>query len=137
MPEMGSERRPFRITLLAWFALILALWNGLRFIQAIRFWSTLKEFHASPNPIYDVVTGGIWSLFWLLIAWCLWHGTFWGRSVTGIGALCYVLWAWFDRLALQKPNSNWPFVLVITVLILLMVLVVLFSPRTRTYFAKR
>jgi hypothetical protein len=116
---MPDHRRPTSITLLSFAIVGLALWNGLRLIQAIAFWSILKEFHSNPGPLYLACSGGAWFLAGSSIALGLWKGKEWAWFMALGGAFLYTCWYWCDRLALQEPHSNWPFALVFNGLILL------------------
>jgi hypothetical protein len=116
---MPDHRRPTSITLLSFAIVGLALWNGLRLIQAIAFWSILKEFHSNPGPLYLACSGGIWLLFGSSIALGLWKGKEWAWFTTLGGGFLYTCWYWFDRLVLQEHHSNWPFALGFNGLILL------------------
>ena len=135
MLKPETNPRPTRVTLLAWLAFAIALWNGIRLVQAIIFRSVLKEYQAAPGPLYAAVSGGFWLLTGLAIAWGLWRGKSWAWFATLGGAAGYGSWYWFDRLILQKPHSNGPFALVTTVVILFVILLILFSPRARKYFS--
>ncbi len=135
-PSMSENRRPTSVTLLALFVLGLALWNGLRLVQAIVFWSILKEYQAGPGPLYAAISGGVWLLAGLFIVWGLWRAKAWARFAALGGAAGYGSWYWFDRLVLQEPHSNWPFALVSTV-IFISVFGVLFRHRTIHFFQSR
>jgi UDP-N-acetylmuramyl pentapeptide phosphotransferase/UDP-N-acetylglucosamine-1-phosphate transferase len=117
--NMSEDRRPTSVTILAVFVLGLALWNGLRLIQAIGFWSIIKEYHSEPGPLYIAICGGSWFLVGLLITWGLWQRRTWAWFCAIGGTIGYGFWYWFDRLVFQKPHSNWPFALVSTIVFLL------------------
>jgi len=112
---MSEDRRPTSVTMLAVIVLGLALWNGLRLMQAISFWSIIKEYHGDPGPLYVAICGGFWFLAGLSITWGLWHRKTWAWFGALGGVICYGFWYWFDRLVFQKPHSNWPFALASTI----------------------
>jgi len=116
MLKLESNHRPTSVTLLVLLTLAIAIWNGLRLVQSIVFWSILKEHHADPGPLYGTIFGGCWFLAGLSIAWGLWHGKTWAWFSALVGAVGYGSWYWFDRLAFQEPHSNWPFALVLTII---------------------
>jgi len=116
MLKLESNHRPTSVTLLVLLTLAIAIWNGLRLVQSIVFWSILKEYHADPGPLYGTLIGGGWFLVGLPIAWGLWHGKAWAWFSALVGAVGYGSWYWFDRLVLQEPHSNWPFALVLTII---------------------
>jgi hypothetical protein len=105
--------------MLALFVLGLALWNGLRLIQAIGFWSIIIEYRGEPGPLYVAIFGGFWFLAGLSITWGLWQRKTWAWFGALGGAVGYGFWYWFDRLVFQKPHSNWPFALASTVFFVL------------------
>jgi hypothetical protein len=116
--NMNNKKRPTTVTVFSVFILGLALWNGLRFAQAISFWSVLREFQAEPGPLYIALSGGFWFIYSCSIAWGLWHGKAWSWFGALGGAVCYGCWYWFDSLVFQEPHSNWPFAIVSTVFLL-------------------
>ncbi len=137
MPKSETNHRPIRVTLLALLSLAIAIWNGLRLVQALVFWSILKEYQAEPGPLYAAICGGFWLLAGLSIVWGLRRGKTWAWFAALGSAAGYGSWYWFDRLVLQKPHSNWPIGLVTTVGFLFIILFILFSPRARKFFFKR
>jgi len=111
-----------------------AAWNGLRLEQAIFFWKTLQAYGA--HPLYIAISGAFWLITGLLLAWGFWLGKAWGWAAVLAGTTAYTAWYWFDRLVLQQPHSNWPFVLVANSLFLLIIFTILFSRRTRLFFKR-
>lgn len=114
--SMPENRRPTGVTLLALFILGMALWNGLRLVQAIVFWSIMKEYQAEPGPLYTSISGGVWLLAGLSIVWGLWKEKGWARFAALGSAAVYGFWYWFNRLVMQEPHSNWPFALMSTLI---------------------
>jgi hypothetical protein len=99
----------------------LALWNGLRLIQAIIFWPILTEYNSSPGPLYLAVSGGVWLLAGVSAVLGMWKGKKWAWYMVVGGTPSYLCWYWLDRLVLQEPHSNWPFALVSTIILLSLV----------------
>ena len=59
-------------------------------------------------------------------------------SAATLGAATgYPVWVWADRLFLQKPHANWPFGLIATLTCMLLVVIIMITPRTRNYFGLR
>ena len=127
--------RPIVLSILVIFILWLTIWNGLRLGKVILFWKTLEDYGVS--PLYISLSGVLWLIIGLLLIWGLWQGKAWGRITVICGSAGYSSWYWFDRLVLQEPHSNWPFVLIINIFILLLILFILFSRKTRRFFIKR
>ncbi len=136
-PQIIMKTRPNRITVLALCFIGVAIWNGLRFLEAIINWQILREYQSDPGPLYLAISGGFWFLVGASIFWGLWRGKAWAWYATIAGSAGYGAWYWLDRLVLQKPHSNWPFALSITIVFLLLVLLIMLSSRTRKYFSKR
>jgi hypothetical protein len=134
---MSENRRPTGVTLLVLFVLGVALWNGLRLLQTIVFWSILKEYLAKPGPLYAAISGGVWFLGGLSIAWGLWQGKNWACFAALGGVASYGSWYWVDRLVLQTPHANWLFSLAITILLEGCSAFLLLSPKTRVYFLRK
>jgi hypothetical protein len=130
-------RRPFSVTILLWLVLSLTAWSGLRLYSAIQWWGTLQEFASPPGPLYIAISAGVWLAASFLLLWGMWQVKAWIRyALLGAGATLAV-WYWSDRLLLQRPSGNWPFVLVLTILLLAVLVVCVFAPGTKTFFSKR
>jgi phosphoglycerol transferase MdoB-like AlkP superfamily enzyme len=112
----------------------LTIWNGLRLGEAIFYWRTLAEYGA--HPLYIAITGGLWPVAGLFLVWGLWQGKAWGWVAALVGTVGYTGWYWFDRLVLQQPHANWPFVLIVNIIFLLILLPILFSSKTRRFFKR-
>ena len=133
MPFPGIKR-PIRVYLLAIFVLWLAAWNGLRLGETIFFWKTLGTYGA--RPLYIAISGAVWLITGLLLTWGLWRGKAWGWAGVLAATAGYTAWYWFDRLVLQQPHANWPFVLIADLVSLLVIFTILFSRRTRLFFKR-
>jgi hypothetical protein len=130
----SKRPRPISISILVLIILWLAIWNGLRLGEAIFYWNIYKAYNT--YPLYISISGGIWFIIGLFLAWSLWQGRRWGRVAVICASAGYVAWYWFDRLVLQEPHANWPFVLVANIIILFLISSILFSRRTRRYYTK-
>ncbi len=130
--DMRKRERPIRITFLAIFALAFAAFYGLRVFDTVYYWKTLVEFGA--KPVYILLSGLVWLALGLLLVWGLWDGKRWAWLTALAGAVFYVAWYWLDRLLLQHPHSNGTFALISSSVLLLLVLIILFTPRARNYF---
>ncbi|KAF0107187.1 MAG: hypothetical protein FD146_2028 [Anaerolineaceae bacterium] len=127
-------RRPRRVTLLAFAALLLSAWNGLRLGEAVAFRQVLREYGAQPGPVFLAVSGGVWLAAGLAIAFGLWRGKAWAWYAAVGAAAGYPVWVWFERLIFQQPHANWPFALGVTLVCLAPVIVILFSRKTTSFF---
>ena len=130
-------KRPFSVTILLWLVLSLTAWSGLRLATAILWWKTLLEFATPPGPLYIAISGGIWLIASISLLWGMWRATTWIRyALLGAGA-SFAVWYWCDRLLLQSLRSNLPFALGATLLLLLIVMICVTHPRTKTFFTQK
>jgi hypothetical protein len=109
-------------------------WNGIRLGETIFFWKTLGQYGA--HPLYIAINGAVWLIAGLLLLWGLWLGKAWGWAAVLGGTVGYTTWYWYDRLVVQKPHANWPFVLIGNIIFLLLIFTILFSSKTRRFFKK-
>jgi len=130
----ANRQRTIGITILAFIGLMLAAWNGLRLGETIFFWKTLETYGA--YPLYIAISGGVWLITGLVLVAGLWLGETWGWAATLGGTIAYTAWYWFDRLIMQKPHANWPFVLIANIVFLLIIFLILFSRGTRRFFKR-
>ena len=117
--KISKKQKPSTLTLLTLFFLGLTLWNGLRLVQAIAYWSILVEYQADPRPLYIATSGGIWFLVGFFNVWGLWQGKAWAWFSALGGMLGYGFWYWFDRVVFQENHSNWPFALAFTIVLII------------------
>ena len=129
-----ESKRPVRINILALLVLAVATINGLRLGEAIFLWKTLEEYGA--HPLYISMSGGVWLIIGLFLVWSLWQGKAWARLAIICGTVGHTSWYWFDRFVLQEPHSNWPFVLITNIILLILISCILFSQRTRSFFKR-
>jgi hypothetical protein len=108
----------------------------LRLYSAIRWWGTLAEFASPPGPFYIALSGGIWLIVSMLLFWGMWQAKAWIRYALLVAGGALAVWYWVDRLLLQGPSANWPFALVFTVLLLIVLSVCVLVPSTKIFFAK-
>jgi hypothetical protein len=134
MTSSPETKRPVRVTILALAVLVVAAINGLRLGEAIFFWKTLVKYDA--HSLYIAISGGVWFVVGLLLTWGLWRGKTWAWVAAFGGAASYASWYWFDRLVLQTPHANWPFALIFTVVSVSLILVILFSHKTKQFFQR-
>ncbi len=133
-----KRARPFGVTLLALIVLSLSALNLVRVGAAIAQWEALAEFAPRPGPLYILLTG----LAWAAVGVPLWVSLWLDRPISYRAVLpasfVYSAYYWLDRLLFQErpAQSNWPFALGVTVIVLSLAAFVTFHPRTRN-FSKR
>ena len=134
MTSSRVAKRPLRIFFLAIVVLAGATWNGFRLGEAIFFWKTLDKYGAHPQ--YIAISGTLWLFIGLVVLIGIWLGKTLGWAAA-IGCIVgYNIWYWFDRLVMQKPHANWSFVLVANFALLIIILMLLMSHKTRRYFKR-
>lgn len=126
--------RPGRVTILAILSFWISIWNGVRLVDAILFWKTLKSYGIS--PLYIAISGGTWLITGVFLGLGVGRGKVWSWAASFGGAAGFASWYWFDRLVLQEPRANWPFALGLTIFSLLFVALILFSRPTRIFLKK-
>lgn len=133
----SRDKRPFSVTILLWLVLSLTAWSGLRLYSAVRWWGALLEFASPPGPWYIAISAGAWLVTSILLLWGMWQAKAWIRyALFGAGA-GFTVWYWCDRLFFQMPGVNWPFALLGTILLLIVLSVSVFAPGTKTFLSKR
>ncbi len=127
----------FQVTLLLWLVLILTTWNVIRFVTGIVWHDMLTLYAPHPGPIYIAGTGALWSLAGLFLLWSWWNRKPYTRAALLIVSGLYAAWSWADRLFVQaEMRPNWPFDLLITIILLSYVSVVVFNPKNLSYFQR-
>jgi len=121
--------------MLAIGVLTLAGFNLLRCIAAFQ----QRELLASLlpiSPVFLMVSGLVWGIVGLVLAFGLWTGRPAAIGGTLIAALAYSLYYWIDRslLAAGPPAANWLFALLVNLVVLVVVFLILFRPKARTFF---
>ncbi len=132
-------KRPRSVTVLVFGVLIFTGIYWTRFSQTLARWDFLRSLPLSVPPLYLAATGLLWGLLGLLLSWGLWRG--WRRAprLLRISVLAYFGFYWFDRLALaahDRAGGNWPFMLVITTLVVVLVYWIMSRTAVRTYFGE-
>ena len=113
-------KQPFRVTILLTLVLLFTIWNALRAWTAFSWRNVLAEF--SGAPLYIGVSGLIWLGIgiWLLLS--LWWHVAYARVLLLASATSYMIWVWIGRLFFQTPRENWPFALILNLVLLSFVL---------------
>jgi hypothetical protein len=110
-----------------------------RFFLAIRQWQFISAGPAEISPLYLALTGLIWGLAGLPLVWGLWRGRRWARkTLIGFGSV-YAFYYWVERLLLvREPEAygNRPFMLGLTIVLLLFTIWTLTRPRARAFFGE-
>jgi hypothetical protein len=127
--------RPFSVTMLAIGVLTLAGLNLIRAVAAFQQMEFLTDL-LPVSPIYLIVSGLVWGVVGLVLAFWLWSGHPAAAGGTLAAALAYSLYYWIDRslLAGNPPAANWLFALLVNLSLLVVVCLILFRRKARTFF---
>lgn len=135
--EPIRPRRPILLTLLLWVFVLWTALGWLRFFGALNNRPVINEFLPGWVFWYLLVAGISWGLVGIPVIWGLVRGKGWTQKLIPFAVLIYPLIYWVERLFIwQSPagRSNWPFMLLLTVLWLGLVLWVMRSERVRRFF---
>jgi hypothetical protein len=138
-PSIAVRRsRPLSVTLLALGVLTVAGINLLRFVVSLQQWNFLEEI-LSVSPLYLAGSGLVWSLVGLALALGLWFGKRWSVPGAWLTGLAYSLYFWLDRLlvAAGGVGSNWLFVLVLNLLLLVLMYACLANRKAKDFFGDK
>ena len=127
-------KRPFSVTSLTWMVLILTGWNAIRLGASIANWDLLKEFASHPGPLYIAASASFWTLCGLALWMAIRRRDSRSQTASAVFFAGYTAWWWADRLLLQEPSPNWPFVLFLTIFLLVVIGLVVFNPMLTKYF---
>jgi hypothetical protein len=130
-------RRPWSVTWLSLGVLTIAGINLLRFIQALRQWQFLRDVLAI-SPLYIVLTGLVWAIVGVPLAWGIWRG--WHRAVpfTLIGAGAYSIYYWLDRQIIARyAPVEWKFSLLLNLAILLGLVSIFTRRKVKDFYGEK
>ena len=130
-------RRPILLTLLLWVFVLWTALGWLRFFGALNNRALIMEFLSVWVFWYLLAAGLIWGLVGIPVLWGLVFGAGWTKKLIPAAAVIYPLVYWVERLFIwQTPEgrSNWPFMLLLTLVWLGLVLWVMRSEKVRRFF---
>jgi hypothetical protein len=117
-----KNKLPFRVTLLLWLVLILMAWNALRLWTSLTWYSVLTEFSARPGPLIIASAGLLWVVTGLTLLWGIWQNKKWTAKLFVGSAAGYTIWYWGERLIWQEPRPNWPFAVILNLVVLIFII---------------
>lgn len=129
-------KRPFGVTLLLWLVLSLSAWGAVRLLATRRWWDVLNEFDARLSPLYLFLTGAGWLLAGIILLWGLFSAKLWTRLAIPIAVIVWVIEYWIERIFFESPRANFPFVLIVSVLLFIVTLTSAFNRRTKEFFMR-
>jgi NADH:ubiquinone oxidoreductase subunit 6 (subunit J) len=96
--------------------LILTIWNLLRVWTSLAWSEVLNEFSSQPSSIIITVSGAVWMFAGIFILWSIWY--------------------WSERLIWQRPHPNWPFAVIVNLVLLGFILFTIKSLSREAYEQK-
>jgi hypothetical protein len=130
------NKQPFRVTLLLLLVLILTIWNLLRVWTSLAWSEVLNEFSSQPSSIIITVSGAIWMFAGIFILWGIWQKKAWMAKLLLGAAAGYTVWYWSERLVWQRPHPNWPFAVIVNLVLLGFILFTIKSLSREAYEQK-
>lgn len=91
------------------------------------------------SPLYPALTGAVWALVALALAWGLWTGRDWAPRMVLLASLAYLVYYWLDRLLLGRSaasQTDRPFALLASLLIFGLVFWIVSRQGARAYFGR-
>lgn len=135
---MAPRRRlPLRITLLLAVVLIVTVLSAVRLSTALAWRNTLDAYMPGPLLAYAAGSGAVWTIAGIGILWAFRRRVRRLRWILLGASGAYAAWAWADRLLLQSsPRSDWPFDLLLTILLLAFAAFVLLDPHNQPFLRR-
>jgi len=107
----------------------------IRFTHALQQWDFLAGL-LTVSPLYLALSGLVWLVVGLVVAWALWLGCRWAPRAAIAACLAFSLYYWLDRLllAVGKAGYNWLFSALTNLFLLVIVGWILYNHRAKTFF---
>ena len=118
----AMKNRSFRVTLALWLVLTLTIWNLIRVWTSITWREALNEFSAQPAAAITTTSGILWTALGVLLLWSIWKKEAWAAKLLFGATAGYTIWYWSERLIWQKPHPNWPFAVIVNLVLLIFIL---------------
>lgn len=131
-----TQKRPFGVTLFLWMVLSLSAWGLLRFFAALHWWAVLNQFHARLTPLYLSITGAGWAVAGIVLLWSIWVGKRWSYPAIPVSIAVWLVEYWFERLFFEASRANLPFMLGISLLLLVVISLITFNRQTKNFLLK-
>jgi hypothetical protein len=133
-----NRKRPFSVTLLAVLVLSITIVHLVRFINTLTLWNFLTELPGG-SPIYLLLSGLIGFIAGALLSWGLWTGKPRAPLAAAILTVIYLSIQWLEQaISVRAGNEfeNWPFMVGITLIVLLFVFWTLLHASSKAYFGE-
>jgi hypothetical protein len=128
-----SSKPPFRAILLLCLVLLFTAWHILRVWTALAWQGTLHEFSSQPAVWVIVLSGIIWALAGVIFIWSIWREKEWAKTFLLGTTAGYTAWYWAERLLWQMPRPNWPFAVILNLVLVIFIIYTTKSPAREAY----
>ena len=135
-----KRKRPWSVTWLALGVLSLVAVYLTRFGTTVSQWDFLSRLPLSISPFYLAATGLFWGLSALPLVWGLWRGKAWSTKALRVYSLLFTLYYWLEEWLIESSplrNTNWPFLLSLTVVLLILVFWIISRPKVRNFIGEK
>ena len=132
-----KRRRPMPLTIMLWVYLLWILLGWLRFESALSGRDLIQNLLSPGLNLYLIAAGLTWGLVGLPVVWGLVTRSHWTPMLIRITAILYPGIYWFERLFLWQDTAagrNWPFMLLLTLLWLILTFGTLQLTRVQNFF---
>ena len=132
-----KQSRPWNVTVLSIFVLIISLFHLLTLSQVITQWEKLSSLPITVPPFYLAADGFVWSVSGLILSWGLWTGQTWAGKAALVLALLFTAAFWIDLIwvsELEQLQTRWLINLVFTSLGLSAVFLSINLTNSRIFF---
>lgn len=68
------------------------------------------------------ISSAIWAAVGILLLWGIWQNKAWTAKLLLGAAAGYTVWYWCERLIWQAPRPNWPFAVIVNLVLLIFIL---------------
>lgn len=124
------------MTILLCLVVLFTAWNILRVWTVFAWWSTMHEFSIHPPAWILIISGILWALAGFLLMWGIWQGKTWMKHLLFGVTTGATIWYWSERLLWQMPRPNWPFAVILNLILIVFVLFTTKSPTREAYERK-
>jgi len=129
--------RPLEVKYLAGVFIGISIWHAIRLISALVFQDTLTSYPLTGGLLYLMISGGCWTIAWLILAINTWLGSSWARKASIGTVVAYLLWLILDTFMLQESGTTALCQLSITLILLIFITVLLNSHDVRDYYHEK
>jgi hypothetical protein len=117
--------------------LIVTVLSAVRLLTALTWQGALKTYYPPGLVLYAGLSGAFWALVGIGLVWAFRHRVRYLRALLLGSAIAYAAWGWADRLFIQSSlRNNWPFDLLVTIVLLAFAAWVVLDRRNQPYFGR-